>query len=375
MPKRALFKQDEEPAKASVVLNLRPGHALGPSEVNGIRYLCASAIEGLKTNNITILDGTGRMLARPRDSDSMLEGSGEQLVLTRQVEKQFTDKIAGMLSTTLGPNTWVEVSVELDNQSLRRELTKSSDGATLEEEYVETKRDSTKAGAGGEPGAAENIDASAAVGGPGGRSTDSTTTTRVRYHPDTTVETSEILAGSIKKVAASVTIDKERKPATEGGVSVADVEELVKGVIMYDETRGDQVIVREASFYKGEERDEQLVTPPNPIITAIAKHGPAAIVSMALLGFLWVVMKKTRYAEHGPGPAQRVVAAAAAAAPGETGGVVSVPAASDTKVQEIFKDIVLEDAEAELCGLREAMGRLAEQKPESVAAVIRDWIR
>jgi len=377
MPKETLFKQDEEPAKASVVLNLSPGHELGPSEVNGIRYLCASAIEGLKTNNITILDGTGRILARPRDSDSMLEGTGEQLVLTRQVEKQFTDKIAGMLSTTLGPNTWVEVSVELDNKSLHRELTTSDEGATLEEEYVETRRDSTKGGSGGEPGAAPNIDVTAMGEGSGGRTTDSNTTTKVRYQPDTTVERVEVLAGSIKRVAASVTIDKERTATTEGGttLSVADVEELVKGVIMYDEARGDQVIVREASFYKGEERDEQLVAPPNPIVTAIARHGPAAIVSVALLGFLWVVMKKTKYADHARGPARRVIAAAAAGASGEMGVGLPTPAASDKKVQEIFKDIVLEDGEAEFRGLREAMGRLADQKPESVAAVIRDWIR
>ncbi len=378
MPKPTLFKQDEEPAKASVVLNLSPGHELGPSEVNGIRYLCASAIEGLKTNNITILDGTGRILARPRESDSMLEGTGEQLALTRQVEKQFTQKIAAQLDPAFGSGGWTAtVSVELDNKSLHRELTTSDEGATLEEEYVETRRDSTKEGAGGEPGAAPNIDVTAMGEGPGGRTTDSSSTTRVRYHPDMTVEQLEVLAGSIKRVAASVTIDEERTPTTEDGttLSVADVEELVKGVIMYDETRGDQVIVREASFYKGEERDEQVVAPPNPIVTAIARHGPAAIVSIALLGFLWVVMKKTKYADHARGPARRVIAAAAAGAPGEMGAGVPTPAASDKRVQEIFKDIVLEDGEAEFRGLREAMGRLADQKPESVAAVIRDWIR
>ena len=68
MPKKPLFKADEEPAKASIVLTLKPGYGLGPSERDGIRYLVASAIEGLKANNITILDQDGQVLAKPTEN-------------------------------------------------------------------------------------------------------------------------------------------------------------------------------------------------------------------------------------------------------------------------------------------------------------------
>ncbi len=379
MPKERLFKQDQEPAKASIVLTLRPGYGLGPSEISGIRYLCASAIEGLKTNNITILDGTGQILAKPRGKDTILDVGSEQFALTRHVEKQLAEKIAAQLDPAIGPGNWTAtVTVDLNNESLETEEIKSTGGAVIEEETSERKSDSSKGAAGGEPGAVPNVDVSAAGGGSSGHSTDATTTMRTRTMPNTTTRKVVVPPGSIKKVSASVIVNKDRKPTAADGttLSVSDVEELVKAVIMYDPTRNDQVSVHEASFVKAETGDQQLAEPPSPIMTAVAKHGPAAIVSIALLGFLWVVMKKTRYADHGPEATRTVIAATAAAAPGggERETVIPDAVTSDRKVQEIFNDIVLEDSEAELRGLREAMNKLVEQKPESIAAVIRQWI-
>jgi flagellar M-ring protein FliF len=378
MPEESLFKQDQKPAKASVLLSLRPGYDLGPAEISGIRYLCASAIEGLQTNNITILDNSGRILAKPRENDSMLDDGSEQYALTRQIERQFDEKIGGLLDKALGPNnSWVEVSVELDNQSLHKELTKSSEGATLEEEIVETKSDSTKPGQGGEPGAVPNITAGADTGGgSGGRSSDASTTTRTRTAPST--ETTQLIVppGALKRVSASVFINVDRKPTTADGqtVSIAQVEELVKAVIMYDETRNDLVSVQELSFYEAPASAAELAKPPSAIMTSIARHGPAAIISIALLGFLWIVMKKVKYADAGAGP--KTAPSSASGGGRHAGGLdIPEPIASSKKVQEIFSDIELEEGEAELRGLREAMAKLADQKPESVAAVIRQWVR
>jgi flagellar M-ring protein FliF len=378
MPEHTLFEKDQKPAKASVLLTLRPGYELGPAEVSGIRYLCASAIEGLKTGNITILDGNGQVLAKPRDDETMLDMTSEQFALARSVEKQLTDKIAAGLDPALGPGNWTAaVTVELDAKSLETQETTSKSGVVVEEETSEHKSQSTESTSSGEPGAVPNIDVSASGGGSGGGSTDTEKTMRMRTVPDTTVRKTVVPPGSIKTVSASVIINKDRKPTTENGttLSVAAVEELVKAIIMYDSTRGDQVSVQEASFVKAAAADATAASMPSPVITAIAKHGPAAIVSIALLGFLWVFMKKTRYADHGAQLGAAMAAAGAGGGPGPHRKVVLPDgSASDKRVQEIFDDIVLEDAEAELRGLREAMAKLAEEKPESVAAVIRDWL-
>lgn len=167
-------------------------------------------------------------------------------------------------------------------------------------------------------------------------------------------------------------------------LTTAAVESLVKAVIMFDEVRGDQVSVNEVSFVPVEKSETQAASMPNPIMTGVAKHGPAAIVSIALLGFLWVFMKKAKFADHGSALApatasggasiRRVSHSGSGGGGGEADSSMLEVAASDKRVKQIFDEIVLDENESELRGLRDAMSRLADQKPESVAAVIREWI-
>jgi flagellar M-ring protein FliF len=383
IPETRIFEKDQEPATASVVLSLRAGYAPSPSEISGIRYLCSSAIEGLKTNNVTILDGNGQVLARPREEDDLLEMSGQQIEQARQREREYTDKILAQLVPSVGKdNVSATVTVELVNERVETTETKTTSGTVVEEEISESTSSTSKAERGGEPGVASNTGEAEPSAGSGGGSSDTTSTTRTRTIPNTTEKKLVMPPGSIKCVSASVILNKDRGTSENGtALSVADVQTLVKAVIMYDDTRGDQVSVHEVSFAPAEKSEAQAVSMPSPIITGIAKHGPAAIVSIALLGFLWVFMKKARFAEdRGDMVPSTSTATASARASGRGGGRgegdAAVPelGASDKKVKEIFDEIVLEESEAELRGLREAMGRLADQKPESVAAVIREWI-
>ena len=377
MPPEALFKQDEEPATASVVLGLRPGYQPGPTEINGIKYLCASAIEGLKANNITILDGDGNVLAKPMDEGSMADMTDGQVAIARGVEKDYLGKVRAQLDPAFGPGNWsAAFTVELVSEHQETEKVVTTPGATTKEELVERTTDSSKATSGGEPGTASNTGESTANAGTGGRSSEKETTSRTETTPNRTTTKTVVPAGSVKRVSASVVLNKDRGKGADNTttLSVSDVEDLVKSVIAYDQTRGDQVSVHEASFVPAETSTAEVASGPNPVITGIVKHGPAAIVSIALLGFLWVAMRKTTFAETRTesGGARPSAGAPSGGAQRET--PVPDTVVSDRRVQEIFNEIVLEDSEAELLGMREAMARLAEQKPESVAALIREWI-
>lgn len=380
MPEEPLFKTDKKPAKASIVLTLKPGYGLGPAERDGIRYLVASAIDGLKTNNITILDQDGQLLAKPTDEGSLVDVGGDQIALARGIESDLLAKIRAPLDAAVGPDNWSgSCTVELKTQSVKTEETKNTDGATVTEEISKSKSEGESRAAGGEPGAVPNLDVSASGGGSTRGSSDTTETTVTHTAPNTTTTTTVVPPGSIKKVSASVILNKDRKPTTADGttLSVADVKTLVETVIMYDSVRGDKVSVTEASFVEAKTADENVPSAPSPIMGGIAKHGPAVILSIALLGFLWAFMKKSKYAEHTPVIAAPVRTSAAAPASGGGKAAESMfpeAIASDKKVKQIFEEIVLEESEAELRGLREAMGQLAEQRPEAVAAVIREWI-
>ena len=61
-PQDSLFVETQRPTTASVAIATRPGMQLSPQEVRGITQLVAGAVEGLKPENVTIVDQNGTIL-------------------------------------------------------------------------------------------------------------------------------------------------------------------------------------------------------------------------------------------------------------------------------------------------------------------------
>ena len=62
LPETKLFAETTAPVTASVMLRLKPGTQLTRGEINGIIHLVASSVENLQTENVTVIDNTGRIL-------------------------------------------------------------------------------------------------------------------------------------------------------------------------------------------------------------------------------------------------------------------------------------------------------------------------
>ena len=67
-PKESVYLEARQPAKASVVLGLRPGAQLSPQNVMAVCNLLASAVEGLAPEAVSVVDTRGNLLNRPRKS-------------------------------------------------------------------------------------------------------------------------------------------------------------------------------------------------------------------------------------------------------------------------------------------------------------------
>ena len=65
-PKESVYLESRQPAKASVVVQLRPGAHLLPQNVVAIEHLVASAVEGLTPESVSVLDVRGNLLSRAR---------------------------------------------------------------------------------------------------------------------------------------------------------------------------------------------------------------------------------------------------------------------------------------------------------------------
>ncbi len=120
IPKPTLFTDREQPPTASVVVKMKAGQELDRKTVKGIAQLIASSVEGLKPQNVTLLDQEGKVLNRGGGDDpsSIVEGNSE---MRGQVEAYLQNKVSDILDGIVGQgNHRVQVSAEVDFDQTER---------------------------------------------------------------------------------------------------------------------------------------------------------------------------------------------------------------------------------------------------------------
>ncbi|MBQ3452172.1 MAG: flagellar M-ring protein FliF, partial [Selenomonadaceae bacterium] len=120
LPEDSLYKKNEKPATASILLMLKPETKLTTPEVKGIVNLVSHSVQGLAPENITIVDEQGNILNK-NDDDELEQQNAQnlrtlnQIEMTKKVRDHIQQNIQTMLDKTLGEgNAFVRVSVELD---------------------------------------------------------------------------------------------------------------------------------------------------------------------------------------------------------------------------------------------------------------------
>jgi len=122
-PEKALFKEDEKPTTASVVLKLKSGKPLRTEVAQGIAHLVASSVEGLDASNVTILDTRGNVLTENNKSNSLAALTSTQYELQQKVESYLAQKAQSLLNGALGiGNSLVQVNAELDFRQVEKNL-------------------------------------------------------------------------------------------------------------------------------------------------------------------------------------------------------------------------------------------------------------
>src|SRR6204780_3294320 len=64
-PRESVFLDQQQPAKASVMIKLNPGARISPKNVIAVSNLVASAVEGLNPEEVAVIDMDGTLLSRP----------------------------------------------------------------------------------------------------------------------------------------------------------------------------------------------------------------------------------------------------------------------------------------------------------------------
>jgi len=266
MPSKSLFIEDQEPASASVVLSFRPGRYLNRDQVYGIVHLVSSSVAGLSPENVTIVDQFGKMLAGPKDGSARGQVSSDQLAFQEKVERGLEERIRTMLETALGENkAIVRVSCSLDfKQHERTEERYDPENTVIRsEQLVSANSASGETIPAGIPGFASNIPTSETAtiqgGGPGFSKEDRTVNYEIGKVTSHIIEpmgrlsmisVAVLVDGSYKRVQGTEKAEEwTYSPRTEE--EMAKYENIVKGAINFDSSRGDTVQVVNIPFEKG----------------------------------------------------------------------------------------------------------------------------
>jgi flagellar M-ring protein FliF len=121
-PQASLYSTTQQPTTASVAIQTKAGMQLSSSEVRGITQLVSGAVEGLKPENVTIVDQNGTIL-RPSaletgaagDAASALKLTQDQLVAKEKYESDLQQSIQGLLDVTIGAHrSAARVTAQMD---------------------------------------------------------------------------------------------------------------------------------------------------------------------------------------------------------------------------------------------------------------------
>jgi flagellar M-ring protein FliF len=348
MPHDSLFREQERPAKASVVLKLRH-HTLADGEPEAIRNLVASAVDGLTADRVVLVDAAGHLPLGPKTADA----------LRLTAEQVLEEKLIATLEPVTGAGN-VRASVTLDYDAAATEVTEEAydpdQTVTLSMQRTEQSAGSQPVAA-GVPGTASNAPNSQALPVYPQQSTPPQTakTESGTYGASKTVRHKVENPGRVRRLTAAIVVnDRQLQTATKDKAAVwqsrspdeiRDLTALAQAAVGFDTSRGDMLTVEDLAF------DDNRAQPPvSPVGRAlsVAENSPVLIKYAVLLtGILVVTAFGVRPALRRVGSAAAMPAKGAARElPGHAGtapkSALSQPEAPDperTRAQEIFEQV------------------------------------
>ncbi|MGH9653482.1 MAG: flagellar basal-body MS-ring/collar protein FliF [Bryobacteraceae bacterium] len=261
-PKDSVYVDSRKPAKASVLVSLRPGAALLPRNVIAIQNLVASAVQGLTPDHVAVVDMRGDLLSRSHkgllDDDGMSDG---MLAYKQEIEKSLAAKVESTLDPLLGPGKFrVGVAVDCDFSTTDQNQEVLDPTRSVMVSQQKSEDISGGAATGGVPGTASNLPRPPADARPSSSPRTATRRTEnVTYDTSRTVTQTKIPEGAIKRISAALLVDqslqwqgtgKQRKRVLvpPAPAELKAIHDLVAGVLGLDPKRGDQLVIETLPF-------------------------------------------------------------------------------------------------------------------------------
>jgi flagellar M-ring protein FliF len=353
LPEETLFSNEQSPATAAVMLQ-NQADTLQPGAVRGIAQLTASAVQGLKTGNVTITDGSGQLLWPQGDGTTGAGAGATKQAIEASYDRQAESRLNALLTQTLGPGkAQVQVNADLNVDKINtKELTYGKTGVPTKSTTDVEKLQGTGTGTGGTAGTGSNIPTYSNNNASGsGKSNYSHTVKTSEQAIDKKITTTDIAPGAIGKLNVALLVDKSVPPAT-----LASLKQTVAAAAGVQTSRGDTIVATQVAFAKAP-------TPKTgPVPTNLI--GPLKWVGLGLaaLIFLFFMVRglRKREAESLGAPAWlRQIEEPITLAQLEQATIAEQPAGLPPRVPD--------------ASLHQ-LDQLMEREPERVAAQVKQWM-
>jgi flagellar M-ring protein FliF len=320
LPKDSVFTDAREPAKASVLVGLRPGTRLSSSNVIAIANLVSSAVEGLGPESVSVVDMSGNLLSRPR-RESVADGTQitEAGIEYRQaIEHDLAAKINSTLEPLLGPDkfrTGVSADIDMTSGEQSEETFDPSKSVMVSSQKTEDNSGTTRTSP-GIPGTAANLppqqtvasntpqqppaatpapgtppaaQSPAAAPRPGGNSTNTSRRSEsITYQTSRITKHLKLPQGTIKRLSIAVLVDQGSRMEGQGAQAhrvvippdadkLKAIQTLVGTLVGLDPMRGDQLTVEALPF------DNSINSEPGSLSAPEAPKKPDVVFSIETL--------------------------------------------------------------------------------------------
>jgi flagellar M-ring protein FliF len=376
LPEDSLFKEDQKPPSAAVVLKLRPGARMADKELQGIAHLVAATVRGLQEDRISIMSNDGQILYKKTREDQSGQLSNTQLERKQQMEEDVRQKIQSMLEQVLGTNrALARVALDLDLDQVQiAEETYNPDSAVVRSQQRSTETSEGKDVSSGK--GSPDITEGKLLQAPAQQETGSKPVKQsnrqrevVNYEINKTSKQIVQMPGGIRKLSAAVIVDGkyETKPGADGkpkqtyiarsAEEMKSLEDLVKKALGFNESRGDQITVSNIPFVsdmggsemvKGENKYLQLFKTWQRLLLNIG---------LAALMLLFVIRPFMRKFRQIADEIRRLP-----------------PPSSGPSVEEQISALLLEKPISQI-SVRQKSTALVKHNPEKATEIIRQWMR
>lgn len=388
IPKPSVFIKEQLKPSASVVLTLHGGRLLDSAQVNAIVHLISSSVPDMSAKNVTIVDQDGTLLSAIQDEIGMGLDT-KQVKYVQQIEQNYIKRIEAILTPLLGADNvraQVTASIDFARTEQTAEIYKPNqnpaDSSVRSQQNSETLNGSGL-NASGVPGALSNqppVPATAPIvaapAAPGATDTPAKLEnlhkeSTVNYEVDRTISHTVLPVGMIKRLSVAVVVNNRKVTDPKGKVSFkpltdaekAQIDNLVKDAVGFDQNRGDSLNVQNAAFNDDKEVVAEVPLWKQPDMIELAKQIAKYLLIAAVM--LVVIFKVIKPAFR-PLQSFRIEEPELAAEDADE----LAAAAEDADLEPGHYVAPVEPYEKNLNIARQ----IVQQDPKIVASVIRDWV-